>query len=103
MNNMIRILLVDDQTLLRTTLKEHLETKAGAIVVDACEDGETAANRAAELNPDIVLMDIDMPGMSAFEAASHIRSRCPNSRVAFLSGYVYDHYIDQALAIESFG
>ena len=53
--------------------------------------------------PDVVLLDIDMPGLSAFEGGRLINNHCPKTRLIFLSAFFHDHYIDQALVLEAAG
>ncbi len=80
-----------------------LEDQPGIIVAASVSDAEAAVAEATRLNPDIVLMDIDMPGLICFDAARMIQARCPNARIVFLSAFLHDHYIEQALAVEAWG
>ena len=59
--------------------------------------------RALAASPDIVLLDIDMPGLLAFDAVRTIRTRCPSTRIVVLSGFFHDRYIEEALAAEASG
>ena len=68
----IRILIAEDQALLRTTLAALLESEPGMSVVGLAEDGARAVALAAELRPDVVLMDIQMPGLTGIEATRRI-------------------------------
>ena len=69
----IKCLLVDDHTLFRQGVRRLLESESDFEVVGESPDAGDAVEKARELRPDIVLMDIGMPGLSSFEAARHIR------------------------------
>ena len=62
-----------------------------------------AIESALELMPDVVLMDIDMPGLICFDAAQRIAGLCPTARIIFLSAFFHDHYIEQALRVKARG
>ena len=72
----IRILLCEDQTLVRHGLRTILELEPGMAVAGEAADGEEAVQRALELRPDIVLMDIQMPRRSGVEATALITAAC---------------------------
>ncbi|MHC5027252.1 MAG: response regulator [Planctomycetota bacterium] len=99
----ITILLVDDHALLCDALRRALDAETGFEVVDAVSDARTAIERASELQPDIVIMDIDMPGMDSFQASERILEISKDTRLVFLSGYFHDQYIDAALRLEARG
>lgn len=103
MNAQIRILLADDHALVRRTLRRCLEAEADfTVVADVCNADEAVA-QARQLKPDIVLLDVDMPGMVCFDAARLIMADNPATRVVFLSAFFHDRYIDQALAVGASG
>jgi len=75
----IRVLIAEDQALLRTTLAALLEAEPGMSVVGLAEDGARAVALATELRPDVVLMDIQMPGLTGIEATRRIWARMPRT------------------------
>ncbi len=99
----VTILLADDHQLVLGALAERLEREAGLRVVGSAADAEEAIDQVRRHRPDIVLMDIDMPGMSSFEAARTISSFRPPSRIIFVSAYTHDRYIQQALEVRAAG
>lgn len=103
MSDAISILIADDHDSLRELLKDRLEEQPDMKVVAHVGNAEAAANEAINLKPSIVLMDIDMPGLSAFDAAERIGARCPATRVIFFTAFVRDHFIEQALAVKAWG
>jgi DNA-binding NarL/FixJ family response regulator len=97
------VLIADDHALVRDMLAQHLEREPGISLVGATADAGEALALAEHEKPDVVVLDIDMPGLSAFEAARKIASSAPRARIVFLSGYLNDAYIEQALALEAGG
>jgi DNA-binding NarL/FixJ family response regulator len=97
------ILIADDHELLRDMLARRLAEEPDLQVIGAVGDASAALSQALTARPDLVLMDIDMPGLSAFEAARQIQDRLPNTRVVFLSAYVRDGFIAQALEVRASG
>ena len=84
---MIRILLVDDHAVVRTGFRLLLQARPDMTVVGEAESGEAACQRYLELSPDIVVMDIAMPGMGGIEALRRIRAHDPQARVLALSAH----------------
>lgn len=99
----IRVLLVDDHALLRDALSSRLSSESDVEVVASVSDAETAVTRAREVSPDVVVLDIDMPGLASFEAARRIQQETPKVRTLFLSAYSNDHYIHEALKVKAKG
>ncbi|HOW18379.1 MAG TPA: response regulator transcription factor [Phycisphaerae bacterium] len=99
----VSILIVDDHESIRQLLKDRLSAEPDMTVVSHVDNAEAAVAEAIEHKPDVILMDIDMPGLSAFDAAARITARCPNSRVLFLTAFVKDRYIESALAVQAWG
>lgn len=84
---MIRVLLVDDHAVVRTGFRLLLQSLAEVSVVAEAESGESACQRYLELTPDVVVMDLAMPGMGGLEALRRIRARHPQARVLALSAH----------------
>ena len=95
----IRILIAEDQALLRTTLAALLEAEPGMSVVGLAEDGARAVTLATELRPDVVLMDIQMPGLTGIEATRRICAdpALAATRVLILTMFEIDDYVLGAL------
>ena len=93
----IRILVVDDHPVLRDGLVAILSTQAGFEVVGEAETGREAVLLAAELQPDIVMMDLEMPGMDGVEALKQMRDRDPDVHVIVFTAYDTDDRIVAAL------
>ena len=94
---MINILLVDDQALLCEVLKTWLDVEKDIQVVGVAHNGQDAIAKVEQLQPDIVLMDIEMPNMNGLQATKIISQRFPKVRVIFLSGHDDDIYLGKSL------
>jgi DNA-binding NarL/FixJ family response regulator len=103
MTSPIRVMLVDDQALFRESMTARLEREDDLQVVATAPDAREGLEAIGRCEPDVVLLDIRMPGMSCFDAAERMRLLIPRLHVAFLSGYWNDQYIDQALAAGAAG
>jgi len=99
----VRILLVDDHHLLRDALAERLNRHPGFEVAGQAADGDEAVEVARDEQPDVVLLDIDMPGTFSFDAARRIRDELPRTHIVFLSAFSTDGFIEQALAVGARG
>ena len=89
---MIRILLVDDQSLLRMGFRLILEAEADIEVIGEAADGAAAVSMAAALRPDVVLMDVRMPGIDGIQATAEIMAG-PASKVLILTTFDLDQYV----------
>jgi two-component system response regulator DesR len=82
---MIRVLLVDDQPAIRRGLRMRLSLEDDLIVVGEAADGPAALPLAPELQPDVVLLDVQMPGMDGIDTAHALRTAAPGCAVVMLS------------------
>jgi DNA-binding NarL/FixJ family response regulator len=89
---MIRVLLVDDQSLLRMGFRLILEAEPDLEVVGEAADGATGVSMASSLHPDVVLMDVRMPGMDGIQATAAITAS-RSSKVLILTTYDLDQYV----------
>lgn len=92
MTEQIRLLLVDDQELIRLGFRMVLEAEQDMTVVGEASDGRSAIAQAAALEPDLVLMDIRMPGLDGIAATEEIVRRHPGTRVLVLTTFDLDEY-----------
>jgi DNA-binding NarL/FixJ family response regulator len=89
----IRLLLVDDHPIVRKGTREMLEPYADFDVVGEASDGREGIQKTLELLPDVILMDVSMPGMNGIEATQAIKSQMPTVAVLVLTSYDDDAYV----------
>jgi RNA polymerase sigma factor (sigma-70 family) len=94
---MIRILLVDDQGIIREGLRSLLETKTDLTILGEAENGKAAVELALALNPDVVLMDVRMPIMDGVAATRTLTEQAPHIKVLVLTTFDDDEYVTKAL------
>ena len=94
---MIRVLLADDDALVRSGLRALLDAEEGITVVGEAADGREALNRARELHPDVVLMDVRMPRVDGVAATRELVSWPRRPRVLVLTTFDLDEVVDDAL------
>jgi len=99
----IKCIVVDDHTLFRQGLRLLLESETDFRVVGEASDAIQALEQVRELRPDVVLMDIGMPGMSSFEAARLVEKHYPGTRLIFLTMYEDEEYLLQCLDVGASG
>jgi len=89
----IRVILVDDHEMVRMGLAAYLSTEDDIEVVGEAANGEEGARLAAQLQPDVVLMDLVMEGMDGVEATRRIREVCPSAKVIVLTSFLDDEKV----------
>jgi DNA-binding NarL/FixJ family response regulator len=99
----IRVLLVDDEAIVRTGLRMILEAEEDLAVVGEAADGAQAVAASAALGPDVVLLDVRMPGLDGLAAASRILSADPAVKVVMLTTFNEDDYVHRALRLGASG
>ena len=99
----IRLMLVDDHDVVRVGLKTFLQTQDDFEVVAEAGSGEEAVPRAIEAKPDVILMDITMPGMDGMEATRRLRVLCPDCLILALTVHDDKQYLMQMLAAGASG
>lgn len=99
----IRVILADDHALVRDTLGDWLGTQPDFSIVARCANADEAISAVREHAADVIVLDIDMPGQSVFDATRTIVQQRPDTRVVFLSAHVNDAYIERAIALKAMG
>lgn len=89
----IKILLVDDHSVVRQGIRAFLEAQPDLVIIGEAASGEEAIQLVAEWAPDVVLMDLSMPGMSGIEAIRRIKKVSPRSQIVVLTSFQEDEYI----------
>ncbi|MGI5284499.1 response regulator [Nonomuraea polychroma] len=100
---MIRVLVVDDEELVRSGLRLILEAAGDIAVVGEARDGAEAVSAVARLRPEVVLMDVRMPGMDGLTAAAHLLSRTDAPKLIMLTTFDLDEYVHEALRLGAVG
>lgn len=98
-----RILLVDDESLVRESIAVVLQSDPTLEVVAKTGDGKEAVAVARATRPDIAILDVDMPGLTGFEVARRLEPESPDCRIVFLSSFVLDQYIEEAIEVRARG
>ena len=94
---MIRTLIVDDQHLIREGIKALLDTATEIEIIGAVNDGERALQIIETIQPDVVLLDIDLPGMDGLTVANQISLKFPQVKVIMLSSHETEGYVSKAM------
>ncbi|NOX63914.1 MAG: response regulator transcription factor, partial [Chloroflexi bacterium] len=99
----IRIFLADDHSVLRAGLRALLEAEPDMRVVGEADEGASCIQQVVALQPDVVLLDINMPGVNGLEALKRLREQAPDSRVLILTMHDDAGYLRQALGLGGAG
>lgn len=99
----LRVVLADDHTLVRSGIRSLLEGMPNVQVVGEAGDGQTALALIEQHKPDVVLMDVAMPGLNGLDTLSRIHSDYPNVRVLILSMHTNEAYVNKALRFGAMG
>lgn len=102
-NRTVKLILADDHTLLRKTLANTLETHEEFVVVAEAGDGDSAIKQTLAIEPDILLLDLNMPGKGGLDVIPVIRSEAPKVKILVLTGRDEDVYIVRALRAGAHG
>ena len=103
MTNLIRVLVADDHAIVRKGIRALLATEADIEVVGEAADGKEAVEKAERLHPDVILMDLVMPGMDGIEATRRITTRQPEIRILVLTSFAEDEKVFPALKAGALG
>ena len=99
----IRVLVVEDYAAFRVFLVSTMQSRAELQVICEVADGSQAVQKARELQPDLILLDIGLPGLNGIEAGRQIRKLSPNSKILFVSENRYSEVVEEALRIGALG
>lgn len=99
----IRVLLADDHTVIRAGLAALLNAEPDMEVICEASDGFEAIRKACDLKPDVVVMDLTMPGTDGLEATRQIKTKCPHVRILILTIHEDYHYLHQLLRLGASG
>lgn len=103
MSSPIRVIIAEDHTLVREGTREILEREQDIQVVGEAARGDDAVRQALEHNPDVLLMDMRMPGMNGIEATREVTAQAPSVKVLILSAHEDEDYVREALAVGASG
>lgn len=103
MNESIRVLIADDHQLVRQGLAALLAVKPGVEVIGQAENGVEAVKLAHSLEPDIILMDLLMPGKNGIEATREIKQENPDARILIITSFAEDENVYQAIKAGALG
>jgi NarL family two-component system response regulator LiaR len=99
----IRVLLVDDHAVVRKGMRALVDREAGIEVVGEAEDGDQAVHAADRLRPDVILMDLEMPGTGGIEATRQITAAHPDTRIVVLTSHAAEEDVFPALKAGALG
>ena len=96
----ITVVVVDDHGIVRDGISGMLSRDRDIRVIGVAENADEAITKVVETKPDVVLMDIDMPGVSCFDAVQIIHSRVPDTKVILVTAHEHDEYLEQAIRVK---
>jgi two-component system nitrate/nitrite response regulator NarL len=99
----VSILVFDEDGLMRDSVSALLAREQDLIVVGVAGTADEAIGQVVELKPDLVLMDLDMPGVSCLDAMQTIRSRRPDTKFVLLTAHEHDEHLERALKVKANG
>ncbi len=99
----LRLLLVDDHAVMRAGLANMLNARSEFVVAGEADDGESALTLHQQLQPDVTLLDVTMPGMGGIECLKRLKQQCPGGRVLMLSSSELEQDMHQALTLGAEG
>jgi DNA-binding NarL/FixJ family response regulator len=99
----VRVLCVDDHPFLVEGIRARMELEPKLELVGELTSADSLVAEASKCKPDIVLMDVAMPGSDPFAAAADLMRYCPDTKVVFLSAHIRDHYLDAAFRAGAWG
>jgi DNA-binding NarL/FixJ family response regulator len=99
----VNVLLVDDHAIVREGLRALLDEEDGMRIVGEAANGDEAVELAGRLQPDLILMDLKMPGLSASDAIRVIRSRHPTVQILVLTSYAEDRQVQEVMSAGALG
>src|SRR5690349_8321592 len=99
----LRVFVADDHAVLRDGLKALVSAQPDMEIVGEAENGRTTYEKAKELMPDVVLMDISMPELNGVQATELLRRECPSTRILVLTAYKDKGYLDRLLKVGAAG
>jgi NarL family two-component system response regulator LiaR len=99
----IRVLITDDQAIVRKGIQALLATETNVEVIGEAENGKEAIQLVEKLQPDVILMDLQMPEMGGIEAIGHITTSKPNARILVLTSFATDDKVFPAIKAGALG
>jgi DNA-binding NarL/FixJ family response regulator len=93
----LRILIVDDSAAVRRLIREEIDAHTGWAVYGEAENGQQAIEKAEELKPDLIVLDLSMPVMNGLQAAPTLRKLLPSTPIVMFTSFKTNHLRDQAL------